>query len=740
MRDLRLALALVRGAGPADLIRLTTMALGVAGATLAILVGLAAPRVSSAADAVRADRAPVGQEGRAGLQVSSSQTVLDGRVWTQTSASDVTADSPRPPGVSAWPSPGTTLASPALLALAGPDHLIDGVRLDPYRTIGSAGLTDPQELLSYAVVDSAVTSRDPGASTGSADEASAAVVSFGDPSARPDSGGGPLTLVTLVLLVLAPALLFLLTALRLSARSRRRRFQALVLVGLTPSRAARVYAWEMAAVAGIGSILGAVAYDAVQGALGRSGLLGIAWWPGQASLGPATTAVVVVLVALAVRGIARRAFGVPPLREREADVVGPSSTRTVVGIVLLVPALGFLAVTTVRGLLRPSAIWAADGYALVVAGAVVLAVVGVVVLAPDLVSRAAPRLPGRGSPGVALGLSGAAYRQAANRRFVAFVSAAVLVCGLGAGFLGLLRGSSLGDPDQARISVDLAQVATGAGWTRRLPAGPLTIDTSARVPGGAVGVVIGDCPAVDRQSAAVFGRGGPCVDAPQQGTGGVGPAVPTSVRIGAARVPVPTATGAATPDVTWRLKYPLAAAPWLDGIREGQLTYWVSRDSAAYGRILGELHRAYPGARIDAGPKNADQYPAYLQQSGTVRAGLAIGLTLSLGAFLLAAVESRRERVRSVTALVALGTPRRALRLSFAVEVAVPVLLGGLAAAVVGILGGWAVLSFHGTADMASARVVEWSAGALVVAVVVAALTGWSAGAARFDREALADR
>lgn len=116
MRDLRLAWTLLRGAGGREVIRLAAMTLGVAMAVWAVLIGLAAPRAVEHAHQVAVNRAPVVSRQSAaagGLSLRSVSVVVSNRVWTQVTVTGATADSPRPPGLLAWPAPGQTVPSTA---------------------------------------------------------------------------------------------------------------------------------------------------------------------------------------------------------------------------------------------------------------------------------------------------------------------------------------------------------------------------------------------------------------------------------------------------------------------------------------------------------------------------------------------------------------------------------------------------------------------------------------------------
>ncbi|GAA4702619.1 FtsX-like permease family protein [Nocardioides conyzicola] len=734
-RDVRLAITLVRGAGRRDAVRLVAMAFGVALAVYAALVGIAAPRVATAAHEVEVDRAPVLSEQSAahGLRIQSASITVHDRVWTRATVTGAGSRAPRPPGVAQWPASGESIVSPALrdLAEADPDVAATIGPIAP-ATIGAAGLTGPDELFSYTAAGQEAGAHAPGQA-----DRRPVVTAFHNPAAVTSGGLSFLVVIELALLVLAPAAIFLLTALRLSAVSRSKRTFALGLAGMSPSRTARLYAWEMSVVAVAGFVVGTAAYETTQAPLGSSGWLGVYWWPDQGALGGAAVLVAGVATVVVVNLTARRSMRIEATRTRSQRGRRPGRISAAVGLVLGVPSVGFLAVVALNGWLHPSTRWTNDTFAGYIAVAVLAGVGAIIIGIPSLIAGLGDAAASRTGPTFALGLRGAAYRVTTSRRLVAFVSCAVMLAGLSAAFLASLHRGAFGDPDEATVTFEVASIRADPHWLRDLPAGPYTIETSVRTPaGGMVSVEVGDCEAVERQAATVFLRPGPCVDAVQLGPGS-GTGAPQTVTIAGHRLHVPAA--GETSDVSWSLKFPVQDAGWARDLEDGDITYWVSRSDGTYDSTVRALTTTFPDLRIDAGLKNADQYAVYRQQAGTVRAAAALGILLSVCSFLLTSLESRWERTRSVMALSAIGTRQRVLRGANLVEFVFPVLVAAVPAAVVGILGGWAILSFRGSDGMFSAGIVEASCAGVLAAVAIAGLAGWGTGKAEFDREAIAD-
>ncbi|WP_300681529.1 FtsX-like permease family protein [Nocardioides sp.] len=730
MADLGLAYRLLRGAGRREIVRLCAMALGVALAVFAVLIGIAAPRVTAQAHQVEADRTPVYAENDSstGLHLSSTTATLHNRPWTRVEVSAATAASPLPPGLTAWPQVGQSVASPALRDLARQDPSVASMVGDlAPDTIGAVGLTAPDELVSYTVTAAPAGAHAPGRQ----DAAEPAVIGFGGGSV---TGSGLLPVLEVVLLVISPAALFLLSCLRLSAASRARRSFALTLVGMSPRRAARLYGREMTLIAVLGYALGAGAYVVTQGRLGASGLLGIRWWPHQGRIGPVLLVVLGVVAVTAVGVLARRSMTSLAARSRSRRTTRSSRLQAWIALVLGLPSVGYLVATAAIGALRPTTAWASDPHALGILTAVTGAVAAVVLGTPAAVAALSGRLSDAVPATVALGLRGAVHRLPSSQKLIAFIAGSVMLAGLCTAFVATLHRSAFGDPTEASISVAIADLPHG--WVQRLPQGAFTAEVSAPGPTAAADVVVGDCAGVERLSAVVFTRPGPCTETVQRG-GLTAAAAQPSVTVGGHTLALGDL--APTPDVAWDVKVPLAQAPWLGDVADGTLTYWVSRADSSYRTTLAALTAAFPGVRLDAGMRNPDQYAGYRTQVGTLRAAVALGLLLSVCSFLMAALESRWERARSVTTLAALGASRRDLRLANLVEFTFPILVAALPAAVVGALGGWAVVSLNGTRGMFTVDVVTAVAGGTAVGVVVAAAVGWLSGGATFRREALAD-
>jgi hypothetical protein len=645
---------------------------------------------------------------------------------------------PRPPGISAWPIPGTSTVSPAFAELLRHDtKLANSIGPVTTNLIGSSGLISPDELMSYTVskTPAQAQAHEPGQSSANGSQ----VIGFGRAGSDSSSSSPLLLILEIVLLVLTPAALFLATVLRLSAVSRTRRSVALSLAGMSPTHAARLYSREMAVVAVAGYAIGASAFAALQGRLGASGVLGIRWWPHQGQVGALTVALTGIVALAVVMKVARKSMTAAIVQSRATRDSTSSKWPVWVAFLVGLPACGFIVAVTVMGLLRPSNVWASDRLTLLILGAIVASVVAVILGSVQLIRAIAEPLASRCPATLSLGLRGASHRLPSSRRLIAFVACAVMLAGISTAFVESLRRAAVGDPEEATISFSVADVSQHRGWISQLPRGPFAVEATLPGTGGTYDVVVGDCPAVTSLDTVVFPNPGPCIDSVQRAAFGlVDGETAQAISIGTHSVKVP-ATAPRAEHVSWNLKFPLADAPWLSDVTDGSVTYYVARNDPQYQSILIGLATQFPELQVQAGLKNPDQYAEYRKQVGTVKAAVMLGILLSICSFLVTALENRWARSRSVAMLAAIGAGRNDLRAANLVEFAFPVLVAIVPAAAVGILGGWAVVSINGSDNMFSPRVAETVTVGSAVCLVLALAVGWVTGGATFQREAVAD-
>jgi hypothetical protein len=174
--------------------------------------------------------------------------------------------SPVPPGIAHDPAPGQYYASPALAALlrgTPADELADRYPGHLAGTIGEAALPSPNSLVIVIGRTPAQLAHTPGSVPVTS---IAQTMPAGGPGTRdrpglqynpPDGGGGKsaidLILSVVALAILAPVLIFIATATRLSAARREQRFAAMRLVGATRKQVSQLAAME-SVVAGIAGV------------------------------------------------------------------------------------------------------------------------------------------------------------------------------------------------------------------------------------------------------------------------------------------------------------------------------------------------------------------------------------------------------------------------------------------------------------------------------------------------------
>jgi FtsX-like permease family len=307
------------------------------------------------------------------------------------------ASSPVPPGIPHNPGPGQYYASPALAALlrstpadqlAGryPGHLAG--------TIGDAALPSPDSLVIVIGHTPAQLAHTPD-SVRVMSIATAVPGSFSDrvnprglDYVPPDPGGGnkaiDLILSVVALAVLAPVLIFIATATRLSAARREQRFAAMRLVGATRRQVSLLAATESTAAAALGMAAGFGIFFLLRIPVAGIPFIDEPFFPAELSLSapdilavaigvPVAAAVAALLALHRVRisplGVARRATARPPRAWRMLPLLAGLAE------------LGFFAV---HG--HPASI---SGQVLAYVSSFLLIIVGLVIAGPWLTMAAA---------------------------------------------------------------------------------------------------------------------------------------------------------------------------------------------------------------------------------------------------------------------------------------------------------------------------------------------------------------
>jgi hypothetical protein len=314
------------------------------------------------------------------------------------------ASSPVPPGIPRDPGPGQYYASPALAALLRstpanqlasryPGHLAG--------TIGDAALPSPNSLVIIVGHTPAQLAHTPN----SVQVTSIATTLVGWPVpptkanpkgltyAPPDPGGGAkaidLLLSVVALAILAPILIFIATATRLSAARREERLAAMRLAGATRRQVSVLAATESAVAGILGVAAGFGVFFLLRIPVARIPFIGQPFFPAELSLSPRDVLVVAVGVpvfaAVAARLALRRVHISPLGVTRRATPRPPRAWR----VVPLLAGLAELGFWTVHG--HPAA---TGGQVQAFVSSFTLIIVGLFIAGPWL-TMAAARIMGR---------------------------------------------------------------------------------------------------------------------------------------------------------------------------------------------------------------------------------------------------------------------------------------------------------------------------------------------------------
>ena len=197
--------------------------------------------------------------------------IFDGQTISRFDVAATGASSPVPPGIPRDPGPGQYYASPALAALlrsTPADQLADRYPGHLAGTIGDAALPSPASLVIIIGRTPAQLARTP--NSVQVTSISTTVLGVPPPQAEAnpkgltytpaDPGGGAgatdLILSVVALAILAPVLIFIATATRLSAARREERFAAMRLVGATRRQVSLLAATESTVAATLGVAAG----------------------------------------------------------------------------------------------------------------------------------------------------------------------------------------------------------------------------------------------------------------------------------------------------------------------------------------------------------------------------------------------------------------------------------------------------------------------------------------------------
>ncbi len=312
-----------------------------------------------------------------------SGDTFDGQQINRFDVAATGASSPVPPGISRDPAPGQYYASPALIALlrsTPADQLADRYPGHLAGTIGDAGLPSPDSL----VIIVGRTPAQLAATPYSAQVTSIATTGFGGPVNPkgllydPPDGGGPASAIDLILSVvalaiLAPVLIFITTATRLSAARREQRFAAMRLAGATRKQISLLAATESTVAAVLGAALGFGIFFLLRTPVAGIPFVGQPFFPAELTLSLADVLVVALGVPAAAAAAARLALHrvhISPLGVARRQTPKPPRAWRVLPLLAGFAILGFFVVHGKPASPSAQVLAFVPGYLLIIAGLV----------------------------------------------------------------------------------------------------------------------------------------------------------------------------------------------------------------------------------------------------------------------------------------------------------------------------------------------------------------------------------
>lgn len=734
MGRLRLAWSFLTGARSHDLRTLLASAVGIALSVTAVLFALSAPAVISEREAAARNRVAVSTEDSTttpGLEFTTSTGLVHGRWLERVAVRGASPELQPPPGITTWPSPGQALVSPALATELGQDpSLAERLQLGevlPTR-ISPDGLKGPDELYAYTILSDKPV---PGGAT-----------AYGQAGMAYIQSPVPILIAELLLLVLLPGTIFAVLCLLHSARRREVRYRSLVLVGMTPRDCAKLYASEITFVAGAGVALGGAAFLLLQGYVGKTGLLGITWWPDTLTVNAFTIILGVVAMALVVFVVRRLAYvamrhtlAQPP--RRRASTERRSRWRQKLNVVLawvctafLIAALGFfiwrIADTEPGVYLHANSLLYVISTAILLTSSVCL-LVAVPYWTNRLFSRGAERQRWADRPFVGTSLTLITARWSALNRLVVAACAVILVSAMSWTFIGWLQATvSLAAGNNTSVNFELADVPAGGRAPLQVPE-DVSVVVHAMV-GSADNWVSFEavrCATPDVPACELAGKVAPAA----RTTAWDVPLVDGSRH----RLDLIDLQPDPALDFSWSSAViDLDSNPWVWSTTDASVTLYAPRTSNSLDVAVGEVYRVAPTAFVQSG-EDTELLALIDEQNFVLRLGVVSSIVFTAAAVLLAMWQLADATKRSRNALVACGVPQRFLRATNALTVSLPMGVAGLATAACMALGAWSMMSNFGTAYL-DWRPLLWSFGPLLCLTAATAILAWATGGHRFDR------
>ncbi|MBX9365310.1 ABC transporter permease [Streptomyces sp. WAC04114] len=632
---------------------------------------------------------------------------------------------PLPPGVAQFPAAGEMIVSPALKELlASDDGKLLRERLD-YRiagTIGEQGLVGSQEL-AYFAGGKGLAKVLEGPASG------ARIDGFGnDDLASSDPWDPVLLLLVLVVFVvlLMPVAVFIAAAVRFGGERRDRRLAALRLVGSDSRMTRRIAAGEALAGSVLGLVLGTGFFLLGRELAASAEVFHVSVFPSYLNPSPvlavlvalAVPAAAVLVTILALRGVVIEPLGVVRTAKPSRRRLWWRLLLPLGGVALLYPMIG-------------QGDEGGNFNQYLVVGGVMLLLVGVTALLPWVVETVVGRL---GSGGVAwqlavrrLQLSSGAAARMVNGIAVA-VAGAIALQMLFAGVDGTYTSASQYDVSRAQMSVDVPDGADASAvigkyrdteGVRKVTALSDVYLRDRRGEDSYAQVTLADCASLREvamlpscRDGDVFAAKGSEYDSDSDHLAKPGTILwsepdgetarpderPVSWTVPQDIRPVQTREDPTGYERGGILVTPGALPEKLAAVTSARL--FLSLDLSApdaYDQVRNTAARLDPAVQPMTwhSIESNDRYAA-------IRTGLSVGsacvLALIGASLLVSQLEQLRERRKLLSSLVAFGTRRRTLGLSVLWQTAIPIGLGLLLAATVGIALGAVLLRMTNTA------------------------------------------
>jgi hypothetical protein len=292
-----------------------------------------------------------------------SGDIFDGQAIDRFDVAATGTSSPVPPGIPRDPAPGTYYASPALVALlrgAPASQLADRYPGHLAGVIGDAALPSPNSLVIIVgrapaqlaqtpdtVRVTSISTTTPGNPGNDQTEVNPRGLTYLPSGAGAPASASDLILSVVALAILAPVLIFIATATRLSAARREERFAAMRLAGATRKQVSLIAATESTVAGILGVAAGFGIFFLLRNPVAGIPFIGVPFFPGELSLSLLDVLVVAIGVPVAAAAAARLSLHrvrISPLGVTRRATPEPPRAWRVAPLLAGLAELGFWAV------------------------------------------------------------------------------------------------------------------------------------------------------------------------------------------------------------------------------------------------------------------------------------------------------------------------------------------------------------------------------------------------------------